>query len=742
MKFKFFHQFDAFDCGPACLKMVSHYYGKKYSIEFFRNICYLSKTGVNLLNISEAAERVGFKTLKTELNIDILVECDAFPCILHWNKEHFIVLYKIKKLFGKRIFYLADPSFGLRKLSEKDFATAWLNPSNKGFAIFLEPTNDFYSFKEKDEEENVGVSKAKRSGFKIIYSYIKKYKLSFFQLLCGILLSSIFSVLFPFLTQNIVDSGIKYKDQSLILLILIAQLLLFFGNVSVDFIKSNLILHIGTRINVSLISDFLTKLMKLPIRFFESKNVGDLLQRIDDHRRIEGFLTGTLLNTLFSVINLIVLSIVLSIYNSIIFFIFCTGSILTVGWILFFLEQKKNADYRLFTLLSRNTNNQMEIINGMQEIKINNFGMYQKWKWEKGQAKLFNVSVHNLTLDQYQSIGSGFLNQLKNILVTFYSASLVINGQITLGMLLSISFIIGQLNNPIEQLINFIKMGQTAKISLDRIEEIHNQENEDDLAISSKEIKIISNEINRGITIKNIFFQYDGPKSPYVFENLSLFIPEGKITAIVGVSGSGKTTLLKLLLNFYSPSSGSILINNTDLKSISPSYWRKQCGVVLQDGYIFSDTILQNIVMGDENIDFNKLQKAISTASIEQFVQDLPLSINTKIGPEGVGLSTGQKQRILIARAIYKNPSYLFFDEATSSLDANNERSIVDNLKEAFLDKTVLVIAHRLSTVKNADQIVVLNKGSIVEIGNHSELSLNPDGYYYNLIKNQLEIGI
>lgn len=742
MKFKFYHQLDASDCGPACLKMIAGYYGKSFSIDYFRKLSYITKDGVNLLNIAEAAESTGFKTLKLQLTAKILIDAASFPCIIYWNKQHFVVLHKVKKHFGRFKFHIADPGHGMRVLDQTDFFAGWLNPGNKGFALFMEPTEAFYDIREEDKEHELNINPKKVKGYQFLLKYLIKYKKSFFQLICGILASSVFSLIFPFLTQNIVDVGIRNKDLGFIFSILIFQLFIFLGNVSIDFIKSYLILHIGARINISLISDFLTKIMKLPIRFFESKNLGDLLQRIDDHKRIESFLTNNILGTLFSIINLFVLSLVLAFYNLTVFSMFLGFSILTVLWTVMFLEKRKNADYRLFALMSRNRDNQMEILNGMQEIKLNNFELYQKWQWEKNQSKLFHANLFNLSLEQYQTIGSSFFTQLKNIVITYYAAKLVIHGDLTLGMLLSISFIVGQLNGPIEQLITFIKSAQNAKLSLDRMKEIHNEMNESEITDNISGLLFADEaESKSGIYLQNVYFQYEGPKSPLVLEDLCLHIPHGKITAIVGVSGSGKSTLLKLLNNFYQPVRGEIFINNVRLDTIQPNWWRQQCGVVLQEGYIFSETIARNIAMGADMIDTARLNTAIEVANIKKFITELPLGLNTRIGPSGAGLSTGQKQRILIARAVYKNPDYLFFDEATSALDANNEKAIVENLGKTFEGKTVVVIAHRLSTVKNADQIVVLDKGKIVEIGDHLGLTKNSEGVYFNLVKNQLELG-
>ncbi len=733
-KFPFSHQLDSSDCGPACLKMISEYYGKKKNLQYLREISYITKEGVSLLTISNAAEKIGFKTLKLEISLNQLIENAPLPCIIYWNQEHFVVLYNVTKKRGVLTFHIADPSVGIREVDTESFCNSWILTKNKnrGAAIFLEPSDDFLL----DDEDSPKL----KTGFNFLTKYFLKYKKYYSQLVLGIVGGSLLSLLLPLVTQSIVDYGIKSKDITFITLILLFQLLLFFGNTTIDFIRSHLLLHISTRINVSIVSDYLIKLMKLPIRYFDSRRVGDIMTRIEDNKRIEQFLSATVLNTLFSVINFLMLSFVLGYYSIPILLIFLTGSFLSIFWTFLFMEKRKNIDYKLFNFMSRNRENTYEIVNAMQEIKLNDFELFKRWEWEKVQLRLFRLNIKTLSLEQYQQIGSTFFSQLKNLLITFFAAKGVIDNQLSLGMMLSISFIIGLLNSPIDQFISFFKLGQSAKISLERMSEIFSQENEENIT----ETSTISNGINlenNGISLQNLSFQYEGPKSQYVLKNINLIIPFGKITAIVGTSGSGKTTLMKLLLKFYEPTEGQVKVDSLDLKNISAKYWRNQCGVVLQEGYIFDDTLKRNIIMGDEGEGSNEaLMKAIRNANIEDFLENLPLGINTKIGVSGIGLSTGQKQRILIARAIYKNPSILLFDEATSSLDANNERIIVENLNIVFKDKTVVVIAHRLSTVKNADQIVVLNNGELVEIGTHNDL-VTKKGYYYNLVKNQLELG-
>jgi ATP-binding cassette subfamily B protein len=467
--------------------------------------------------------------------------------------------------------------------------------------------------------------------------------------------------------------------------------------------------------------------MKLPISYFDVRMTGDLLQRINDHKRIERILTTSSLTVLFSFFNLIIFSLVLGYYSLQIFGVFVIGSILYFTWVLFFFKKRKELDYKRFSEVSSEQSKVIELINGMQEIKLHNAERRMRWNWEYVQARLFKVATKSLALEQTQSVGSNFINELKNMFVTILSAKLVIDGDITLGMMMAISYIVGQLNGPIVQLIDFMRDLQDAQISIDRLGEIHNMEDEE----KPEDEKLTEVPENAAIKLNNISFRYTGGLEP-VLKNLTLEIPSNKTTAIVGVSGSGKTTLMKLLLGFYQVDKGEIMINNFNLKNISPKEWRRNCGVVMQEGYIFNDTIAKNIAVGEDYVDKEKLNHAINVANISDY--------NTKIGSEGSGLSTGQKQRLLIARSVYKNPKYLFFDEATSALDANNEKVIMENLNSFFKDKTAVVIAHRLSTVQNADQIVVLDKGKIIEKGNHKEL-IELKGNYYHLVKNQLNLG-
>ncbi|WP_300434149.1 peptidase domain-containing ABC transporter [Christiangramia sp.] len=725
--FPFYKQPDAKDCGPTCLKIVAKYYGKTISLPELRRLSETTREGSSLLSLSDTSEKIGFRTLGVKLSTSTLNEA-TLPCILHWNNDHFVVLYKIKK----GTYYISDPSYGLISYSEQEFIDTWIGKNantedSEGIALLLEPTPKFENYKTDKEDIDYG--------FGFLFQYVFRYKKFITQLIIGLLAGSLLQVVVPFLTQSVVDVGIKNQDIDFVYLILFAQIALFIGRSAIEVIRSWILLHLSTRINISLISDFFIKLMNLPIAFFDTKMTGDIMQRINDHKRIESILTTSSLTVLFSTMNFLVFSIVLAYYSWLIFFIFLLGSILYFVWILLFLKKRRELDYKRFSQVSAEQSKVIELINGMQEIKLHNAEKQMRWNWEHVQARLFNISIKNLALEQYQSVGSSLINELKNIIITILSAKLVIDGNITLGMMLAISYIVGQLNSPIQQFITFVRQLQDARISLERLGEIHNKEDED--PIDAKKIGKL--DITKNIKLEDVSFRYIGNKD-LVIKNLNLEIPAKKITAIVGASGSGKTTLMKLLLNFYKPNEGKILIGNTDLEIVSNKVWRKHCGVVMQEGYIFNNTIAHNIAVGEDYINYERLEHATKVANITSYIESLPLRYNTKIGLEGTGLSTGQKQRLLIARAVYKNPNFLFFDEATSALDANNERTIMENLNRFFENKTVIIIAHRLSTVKNADQIVVLDDGKIIENGTHKELTALR-GNYFKLVKNQLELG-
>jgi ATP-binding cassette subfamily B protein len=689
-----------------------------------------------MLGISEAAEHIGFRTMGVAITFEQLKTEAPLPAIVHWRQNHFVVVYKISgsspfRRGGGEVIHVADPGEGLLKYTKEEFLQAWQSSKkdgeDKGIALLLEPTPNFYT--AEDEKKD-------KTSFRFLFEYLRPSKKFIAQLVFGLITGSLLQLIFPFLTQAVVDFGIANQNLAFVYLVLAAQLMLIGSRMAVDFIRGWILLHISTRIDIALISDFLIKLMKLPIRFFDTKMTGDLLQRIGDHTRIQNFLTNTSLSILFSFVNLIIFMIVLSIYSVKILTVFVIGSILYGFWIYFFMKRRRELDYKRFNQMSDNQSNVIQLITGMQEIKLNNCERQKRWEWERIQAKLFKINIKSLALDQYQQVGSLFINETKNIIISFLAAASVIDGSMTLGMMLAVQYIIGQLNSPIEQMITFMRSAQDAKISLERLGEIHSKDDEEFI----DEGKINDLPANRDLKITDLSFSYSGRNDDFVLEHINLTIPEKKITAIVGTSGSGKTTLLKLLLGFYPPNKGEITLGETRLENFNSRMWREKCGTVMQDGFIFSDTIANNISLGDDKPDKTKLAHAVNVANIKDFIESLPLAYNTKIGQEGSGISQGQRQRILIARAVYKNPEFIFFDEATNALDANNEKVIMENLNMFFEGKTAVVVAHRLSTVKNADKIVVLEKGKLIEEGTHAELTAKR-GAYYELVKNQLELG-
>jgi ATP-binding cassette, subfamily B, bacterial len=782
MKFPFYQQPDSMDCGPTCLRMVAKQYGKNFSLQSLREKTQIGKEGVNMLGISEAAETIGFRSVAAKLTLQQLIKEAHLPAIVHWNQNHFVVLYKIKqnKLF------IADPGQGLLQYTTKEFKAHWISDKEdgleEGVALLLEPSPAFYTAaaNEDNQDEPAGLA------FKNIYRYIIPHKKLVLQLFLGLGIASLLQLFLPFLTQSVVDTGVNTHNIHFVYIVLLAQLALFAGRLAVEFVRSWILLHISTRINLSILTDFLIKLMKLPLSFFDSKKTGDIMQRMNDHSRIESFLTGSSLNVLFSLLNLIVFSFVLAAFNLSIFTVFITATVLYAVWVLLFLKKRKQLDYKRFAVASKEKSNMIQLVQGMQEIKLNGVEKPMRWNWERLQAKLFKLSMKGLSLNQWQQAGAFFINEGKNIIITFLSAKAVIDGQMTLGTMLAVQYMIGQLNSPIEQMIGFVQSWQNAKISMDRLNEIHHMEdeepahkqllnelppafmrqlvggkrtapqfsseedllniqvnNESSLSKSDEEMSLLlEKDLEEAAFIKftNVSFTYAGAGNEPVLHDINLVIPKGKTTAIVGVSGSGKTTLLKLLLKFYEPQKGEIKLGNTSLTAMSHKVWRGYCGVVMQESFIFSDTIAKNIAVGLEKADMEKIEHAVNVANIRDFIENLPLGYNTKIGAEGTGISMGQKQRLLIARSVYRNPDFIFFDEATNSLDANNETVILNNLENFFKGRTVVVVAHRLSTVKNADQIVVLNKGIISEKGTHREL-INLKGEYFQLVKNQLELG-
>lgn len=731
--FPSYRQLDSMDCGPTCLRMIAKYYGRTFSIQTLREKAFITREGVSMLGISDAAEAIGFRTNGVKITFEQLVEEVKLPCILHWNQNHFVVCYGIKK--KRRCDYdikISDPAGEKYTLNKEQFLKCWLSTKSEGkdmgTTLLLEPTPDFYTSDTDDDES--------KKSLRYFFRYLKPYKSQLIQLIVGLLVGSVLALIFPFLTQAVVDQGIGNNNLSFITLILIAQLVLFITQLAVEFIRNWITLHVNTRISISLISDFLSKLMKLPLRFFDSKNIGDIMQRIGDNERIKSFLTGSTLTTLFSFANFIIFACILAYYNLTILGVFVLGNALYISWILLFMKYRRKLDMARFTQASAEQSNLVQIVTGMQEIKLNNCEKQQRWKWERIQVKLFKISIKGLALGQYQQMGSVFFSQTTSLFISFIAARTVIDGDMTLGMMMSVSYIIGQLSGPIGQVIGFVQAAQDAKISLERLNEIHNKEDEEQI-IGSKISEIPS---SKNLRVEDIYFSYDGADRDYVLNGINLIIPENKITAIVGASGSGKTTLVKLLLAFYKPNKGAIKINDISIDDINPHLWRQKSGAVMQDGFIFSDTIANNITIGADTIDKKRLQQAVEIANIKEFIESLPLKYNTKIGMEGNGVSQGQRQRLLIARAVYKNPDFLFFDEATNALDANNEKIILDNLNTFYKGKTVIVVAHRLSTVQNAHNIVLMDKGKIIEEGTHKDLT-EKKGAYYTLVKNQLELG-
>jgi ATP-binding cassette subfamily B protein len=737
MTYPFSKQLDSYDCGPTCLQMISAYYGKNINLDFLREQCYITREGVSLLGISQAAEKIGFRTLMVKVGLDTLIEDVPMPAILHWNQEHFVVLYRVKTKKSwlkesKNMFIIADPAHGVTKLKEEDFLKFWqTSEGNKGVALLLEPTAKFYDKQSYDSYD--------KSDLRFLLSYLVPFKKSIVLLALCMLLSVGVTITLPYFTQGLIDKGVMGRNYSFIVLFIVSQFVLYAGSTLLDVFRGWILLHMNARISLNIISDFLKKLMHLPIRFFDSKSVGDVSQRINDHHKIETFLTSDIISTLFSTLQIIVLSSILFTYQFSIWGAFMFFSALAIVWMFLFQKKRKQLDYVRFTQNKATQEKLFELVVGMQEIKLYGSEQEKRWEWEFLQVRQYRLNIKGLKLEQYQQTGFFFFSHLKNVIISFLSAVAVMHHELSLGVMLSISFIIGQTNGPLQQLIQFFKSAQDASLSFSRLQEVHHKEDEEPEGLYDMQQGALS-AIHEDIRLERLDFQYQGPRSPFVLKDIDFIIPKGKVTAIVGASGSGKTTLLKLLLGFYAPTGGEIKVGNNQLQDFSPKWWRSQCGTVMQDGYIFNDTIAKNIVADGSFPDTERFKRACYVSNISEFVDQLPLGYNTKIGASGVGLSGGQKQRILIARAVYKNPNYLFFDEATSSLDANNETSIMERLDTFFIGKTVVIVAHRLSTVKHADQIIVLEKGKIVEVGNHVSLTLNK-GVYYELVRNQLELG-
>ncbi|TDW96966.1 peptidase domain-containing ABC transporter [Dinghuibacter silviterrae] len=731
MRFRFYKQLDAMDCGPTCLRMIARHHGKVFSLQEIRSQCTVTREGISFFSLEEAAGKLGFRTRCSRVTPETLLEKAPLPCIIHWTQNHFVVFVSKRERHGQVTgVQVADPAFGLLRYTVGEFLEKWERRNNQGVVMLLEPMPG----------EAQPASRPKRRGLalELLRKHWRPFRGLTVQLLLGLLIGSLIQLIFPFLTQSIVDIGIARKNLDFIYLVLLGQMMLFAGRISLEFIRSWILLHISTRINFSILSDFLVRLMRLPLSFFDAKRHGDIMQRFQDHTYIEAFLTNTTLNVVFSLINVLVFGVVLCFYSWLIFLIFLGGSILYGIWVALFLQYRRALNFKRFDYMSREQGNLIGLISGMQDIKLANAEVDKRWDWERLRAGLFRINVKVMASSQYQQVGGLFLNEGKNILITFLAAKLVLQGDITLGAMLSVQYIIGQLNAPVEQLVQFTQTAQDALISAERLNEIYTLEHED---VRSGE-QTGDLPLDKSISIAGLQFRYPGTEAQArpVLNNIHLHIPEGRVTAIVGVSGSGKTTLLKLLLKFYNPHQGTICVGRENLASIRHAAWRSQCGVVMQDGFIFSDTVEGNVCIGDRNPDPARLDEALRIANIKSFVDTLPLGVHTMIGADGTGLSQGQKQRILIARAVYKDPRFICFDEATNSLDANNERAIMENLDRFFVGRTVVIVAHRLSTVRNAHNIVVLDGGEIVESGAHDVL-VGKKGKYYELVKNQLELG-
>lgn len=715
-------QLDKMDCGPACLKIIAKYYGRFYNLHFLRDLCGTTREGISVLNITNGAEKIGLKTRVVRCSFKQLLDVVPLPCIVHWKDNHFVVVYDT----NDREVAVSDPAKGLVNYTHKEFKKGWLQAEEKkGVVIGIEPEADF-------QDLHIGEKSSKRKNFAGVLNYFRPYKKSIINLLLVMLLITVMQALIPFITRAIIDTGVHTRDMNFINIMLIANVAILLSMTLGNAVRDWIMLHLTSRINISLISDYLVKLMKLPITFFENKMMGDILQRAHDHQRIRDFIMGNSLNLVFSSITFLVFAVILFVYNTLIFWTFALGSGIYFGWIIAFLQIRKRLDTNYFNLMARDQSYWVETITGIQDIKVNNYEKNKRWNWENIQARLYKVNVKLLSVTNYQNLGGQFIEGLKNLFITILCAKAVVQGEMSFGVMIATQMIIGMLNGPVQQFIQFIISAQTAKLSLARINEIHALDDEE---ISSETNNMVLPEC-KDITVSNLSFQY-APRHPMILNRINLFIPEKKVTAIVGDSGSGKTTLLKLLLRFYTPTVGEIKIGNMNINNISLFDWREKCGVVLQDGKIFNDTILNNIVLNADKVDYDRLKKAVAIANIADEIEDMPKGYLTKMGEQGRGMSGGQKQRILIARALYKNPEYIFFDEATNSLDAINEKKIVDALGETFRNKTVVVIAHRLSTIRKADQIVVLKHGRIVETGKHDQLMLK-QGHYYSLVETQM----
>lgn len=717
------YQMDSQDCGPASLKMIAKYYGRYYSLQFLRDKCGITKEGVSLLDLSTGAESIGLHTLAVKSNINDLVLKVPFPVIVFWNQNHFVVVYNA----SRKHIWVSDPMKGHVKYTHEKFREGWyLDEEEYGVLLAVEPTADFKTSKEERAMQ--------KDSFFGILRYFLPYKKNFGLIFFIMMMVTLLQGILPFISKAVIDVGIVTSDVKFINMILVGNICILVSVMVFNVMRDWILMHITARVNIALISDYLIKLMKLPVTFFENKLLGDILQRAADHERIRSFIMNNSLSLIFSTFTFFLFSIILLFYNHVIFFIFLCGSILYVCWVLLFLKVRKKLDWQYFELISKNQSYWVETVSAIQDIKIYNYERSRRWKWEEIQARLYHVNKHVLAVTNMQNLGAQFIDSIKNMAIVFFCATAVIKGEITYGIMISTQFITGMLNGPLIQFINFVVSAQYAKISFLRMNEIRQLDDEEEL-LSVGSTTILPE--HKDISLENVMFQYT-VNAPFVLKNIYLTIPENKVTAIVGGSGSGKSTLLKLLVRLYKPSFGEIKMDKMNVMAINLRQWRKMCGVVMQDGKLFSDTIVNNIVLDDENVDRESLLECCKTAQILDEINGMPQGFDTRIGEQGRRLSGGQKQRLLIARALYSNPKILFLDEATNSLDTINEKKIVNALNSAFQNRTVVVIAHRLSTIRNADQIVVMEDGRIVEIGNHETL-IERKGLYYKLIESQTD---
>lgn len=725
--FKHIFQTDSMDCGAACLCMIARHYGKNYSLEFFRKNAFIGKEGISMLGLSMAAEKAGMHSLCAKISIEQLANEIILPCILHWDNKHYVICHKVS---GKKnlTFHICDPAFGCMKVCQKELYRHWISGKFEGeevgVAMQIEPGINFH---------NKGIKKAPHKfSMKYFLKYIMPHKWSILQLLLGALVLISLGYISPFISQAIVDIGILKKDLAFIILMVIAQIIINTSKTIIIFFQSWISLRMNTIINVNLVSNYLNKLSQMPMSFFESKTMGDILQRIGDHDRIKSFLMNDTINVIFSITTFIAFVVVLGIYNIHILSIFLLGNAVYVTWVLSFMKYRKELDNKAFHESALLQNNMVQFIQGMQEIKLNCIEREKCWEWEHLQARLYKISRKAMLLGQIQSAGSLIFSSTTGVVLSYITAQKVVTGEMTLGMMTSLSFILGQVAAPIGSFIGFAQRYQDAKISLERLADIHSQDDEHKEYEEKKSIL----PKDKNIILNKVSFSYSGNINNLVLKNISIQIPQNKITAIVGKSGCGKTTLIKLLQGLYKPLSGEIMIGDTVLENINKYVWRNHIGAVMQDGYIFSDSISKNITLHNE-VDIQKLESVLKAVNLNDFIQSLPHGYDTKIGNDGMQLSQGQRQRILLARILYRKPQVVFLDEATNALDTQNEFYIMNNIRELLYNHTIIIVAHRLSTIKKADNIIVIDNGEVIEQGTHERL-LEQKGTYFQLINTQL----